>query len=135
MVNLMYRLTNSLFFDVPLLYYTNLNSSIICFLFSGDIYLSLSISISFPSVFKCNSFEAFWEDLFETLVILSAILLPMKWPVVSAVFWIALFEAVFIASGVDFLVLSRSFWLYLPLNFLATLVTCVAIFLAKDRNP
>ena len=109
MVNLMYRLTNSIFFDVPLLYYTNLNSSIICFLFSGDIYLSLGISISFPSVFKCNSFEAFWEDLFKTLVILSAILLPIKWPVVSAVFWIALFEAVFIACVVDFLAVSRSF--------------------------
>ena len=35
-------LTNLLFFDIPLLYcYTNLNSSIICCLPSGDMYLSL----------------------------------------------------------------------------------------------
>ena len=52
------------------------------------------------------------EGFFETLVILSAILLPIKSPVASAVFWIALFEAVFIASVVEFLALSRSFWPY-----------------------
>ena len=39
---------------------------------------------------------------FETLVILSAILLPIKSPVASAVFWIALFDAVFMESVVDF---------------------------------
>ena len=41
-------------------------------------------------------------DFLETLVILSAILLPIKSPAASAVFWIALFESVFIASVVDF---------------------------------
>ena len=40
----MYCLTNLLFFDIPLLYYVNLNSSIICCLFSGDIYLSFGFS-------------------------------------------------------------------------------------------
>ena len=45
----------------------------------------------------------------ETLVILSANLLPIKSPVASAAFWIALFEALFIATVVDFLGLSRSF--------------------------
>ena len=48
-------------------------------------------------------------EFLETLVILSAILLPINSPVASAVFWIALFDAVFIASVVDFLALSRSF--------------------------
>ena len=48
MVDLMHCLTNLLFFDIPLLcYYTNLNSSIICCLFSGDINLSFGFSISF----------------------------------------------------------------------------------------
>ena len=42
------------------------------------------------------------DDYLEILVILSAILLPLKSPVASAVFRIALFEAVFIASVVDF---------------------------------
>ena len=51
------------------------------------------------------------------LVILSAILLPIKSPVGSVVFWIALFDAVFNASVVDFLAKSRSFWLYLLLKF------------------
>ena len=76
MVDLMYCLTNLLFFDIPL-YYTNLNSTIICCLLSGYIYiyiyiyLSFGISISFSTVFECN--------FFETLAILSAILLPMNY--------------------------------------------------------
>ena len=40
---------------------------------------------------------------FETLAILSAILLPIKSPTASAIFSMALFEVVFIASFVDFL--------------------------------
>ena len=86
MVDLLYCLLNLLFFNIPLLYYyTNINSSVICCLFSGDIYLSFGISTS------------------------SAILLPIKSPVASAVFLIALFEAAFIASIVDYLALLRSF--------------------------
>ena len=79
----------------------------ICFLFSGDMYLSFGISIS-SSFCECNSLG----DFFETLVILSAILLPIKSPVASAVFWIALYEGVFIASVVDFLAVWKMFWLY-----------------------
>ena len=98
--------TNLLFFDITLLYYyTNLNSSIICCLFSGDMYLSFGTCIS--------SFCSSLEDFFEKFTILSALLLPIKSPVASAVFWIALFEAVFIASVADCLALSRSFWPYL----------------------
>ena len=46
---------------------------------------------------------------FDTLFILSAILLPIKSTVASAFFRITLFEAVFMASDVDFLALLRSF--------------------------
>ena len=81
MVDLIYCLTIFLFFDTPLLYYyINLNLSIIICLFSGGIYPSFDISISVSSVFK-----AFCEDFFETPVILSRILLPIKSPAVSAV--------------------------------------------------
>ena len=58
----------------------------ICYLFSGDIYLYFGISISFSSVFEysyteCNSFR-----YFEILLSLSATLLPIKSLVASAVF-------------------------------------------------
>ena len=78
----MWNVTNLLFFDSPLLYnYTNLNSSIICCLFSGDIYLSFGISNSF-SFCECNHLEGF----FERFVIPSAILFPIKSPIASASF-------------------------------------------------
>ena len=82
MVDLACYLTNLLFFDIRLLYcYTNLSSSIICCLSSGDIYpfYGTSVSLLTPSFFvECNSIE--------TLAILLAILLPIKSPVASAVF-------------------------------------------------
>ena len=107
MVSLMHCLRNSLFFDIPLLYYyTNLKSSIICCLFSGDMYLSFGASDSSLASLFCE--HNFAEDFLETLVIFSAILLLIKSPVASAVYWIALFEAVFIATVVDFFALSRS---------------------------
>ena len=70
---------------------TNLNSSIICFLSSGDMYLFLGVAISTSSSvllllynsFECNSVVDFY---FETLLILSAILLPIKSPVASSGF-------------------------------------------------
>ena len=62
-----------------------------------------SISLLASSFFECNSVDhSSVGDFFETLVILSAILLPIKSPVASAVFWVALSEGVFIASVVDF---------------------------------
>ena len=82
----MHHVSNFLFFDIPLLYYhIILNSSIICCLSFGDIYLSFGISLlaSFhDNSGECNSFE----DFLKTLIILSAILLPVKSPVASAVF-------------------------------------------------
>ena len=82
----MHDLSNLIFFGIPLLYYyINLNSSIICCLSFLDIYLSFGISLMTSS--DGNSGECnFFEDFFETLVILSAILLPIKSPVASAVF-------------------------------------------------
>ena len=82
----MYYLTNYLFFDILLLdYYTNLNLSIICCLFSDDIYLSFGIALLAFSV-ECLSFEYNSFGDFEILVILSAILLPIKSSVASVVF-------------------------------------------------
>ena len=84
MVDLMHCLTNLLFFDIPLLYcYTNLNSSIICCLSSGDMYLFLWVVISTSS---SSSSLLLLEGFFETIVILSGILLPIKSAVDSAVF-------------------------------------------------
>ena len=87
MAYLVHCLKNLLFSDIPLLYCNiNLNLSITCCLFSGDVYLSLGVSIS-SSFCVCNFSECdFLEDLFETIVILSAILLPIKSLVVSTVF-------------------------------------------------
>ena len=105
-------------FDIQLLYYyTNLNSSIISYLFYGDIYLSFGISVLSSFVFKCNSFKCNSFGDFETLITWSAILLPIKSPVSSAVFWIILFEAVFIASVVDFLALPKIFRYIYCLHF------------------
>ena len=59
---------------------------------SFGAFISLLSSSSF---FECNSVGSFSEG-FQTLIISSAILLPIKSPVASTVFWIALFEAVFI---------------------------------------
>ena len=67
----------------------------------GDIYFSVSISYSFDS-------ELFFGEFFKTLLILSAILFPIK----SSVAY-----AVSIEYLADCLAWSRTFWLYLPLKF------------------
>ena len=116
---------NLLFFGISLLYYyINLKSLIIFCISYGDIYLFLDIffikSCIFFVSFSAVS-ELFSGEVFETFAILllldlftrSAILLPIKSPFASAVFWIALFEAVLTASVADCLVWSRSFWLHL----------------------
>ena len=64
------------------------------FISSGDIYLSLSISSSFVT-------ELCFGEVYETLVILSAILLPVKSPIASLVFLVVLFEAVLSVSVGD----------------------------------
>ena len=91
MVDLVYCLTSLLFFDIMLFYillyyYTYQNLSIICCLPYGDLYLSFGFSVSHSTVT-----EVFCRDFF---VILLAIELPIKSPVVSTGFLIALFEVV-----------------------------------------
>ena len=102
-----------LFFDIPLsYYYINFNSSIICCLSFGDTYLSFAISLLalfWGMSLEFNSLDFLEFNSVEELVILSAILSPIKCIVPSAVSRIALFEAVFIASVADFLALPTSF--------------------------
>ena len=69
-------------------YHSNLRSLIIFCLSSGDIYLSLGISLSCSSV---SFSKLFWVELLETFVILLAISLLFKSPVASTVFWIFFF--------------------------------------------
>ena len=86
--------------------YINIRSSIVFCLSSGNTYLFLGISLSNPVFFLSllNVSEIFCGELLETFVIESAILLPVKSPVASAVsFLIALFEAVSSASVGDYL--------------------------------
>ena len=81
MVYLLYHVISLLFFDIPLLYYIiyyYINLRYYSF-FCRYIYLSLSISSLFLT-------ELFCGEVIETLVILSAILFPIKSPVASAVF-------------------------------------------------
>ena len=73
---------------LPLLYYyIILRSSTIFCLSSGDIHLSLGISLS-GSVFSVLflTFKLLCDKVFETFVILSVILLTIKSPVASAFF-------------------------------------------------
>ena len=88
---------NLLFFNIPfsLYIYFNLRSSLIGSLFSGDIYLFLSILATNPisSVSLRSISEVFYGEVIETFVILSeydlaiasAILLPIRSSVESAV--------------------------------------------------
>ena len=90
MVDVIHCLTNLLFFDIPLLYYyTNFNSLITCFPFSGDMYLSFGISDSPVASLFCERSStkcSFLREFLEIFVLSSAILLPIESPVASAVF-------------------------------------------------
>ena len=82
MVDLLDHLVNLLFFDIPLLYFIItliLAHQSFSPFYSGDIYLYLNISSPFVS-------ELFYGEVSEALVILTAILFPVKSPVASAVF-------------------------------------------------
>ena len=133
MVDLVYYLTNWLFFDIPLLsYYINLRSSIIFCIPRWDIYLSLGISLSCSVIIISG---LFCGEILQVFVILLAILLPIKSPVISAVFWITFFEVVLSAFVADCLTWSRSFWLYLLLTFLLIFLPIFLLsFLTKDKN-
>ena len=78
---MMHHLTNLLCFGILIFYYyINLNSSIIFCLSCGDIYLHFGISL-LPA-FECGSLA----DLFEILIILSAITLLPRSPLALAAF-------------------------------------------------
>ena len=87
MVNLLYDLICLLFFDIPLLHYGNLRSSVIFCLCAGDIYLSLSLSSL--------------SHLFLTFVIGGGGGGGGGGGVASAVFWVTLFKAVLSSSVAD----------------------------------
>ena len=70
--------------------------------FSGDVYLSLHISLSSPIFSSFFIDELLCGDLFETCNSISAISFPTKSPVATAVFQIALFETVLIAPVLNF---------------------------------
>ena len=84
----------------------NCRSSITLCFCSGDIYLSLGISLS--SSFVTVS-ELLCSEFFEILVIISANLLPIKSLVASGVVWITLLEVVLSASITNCLAWSGSF--------------------------
>ena len=108
MVYLMYHLLDLLFFGIPLLYYVSFNSSIIFCLSLGKIYLSFGISLLISSY-----------DFFDALVILSAILLPIKSPVAFAVSLNIFLQAVLANFLLTSVPLSIKDLLYLSLKFLA----------------
>ena len=104
MVGLVYYLTNWLFIGVLSLTNTSiLNHRQFLCLFSGEVYLSLGISLSFLifSIAFITVSELFCSQVLEAFVILLAILLPVISPVASAIFWIALFAVVLSASVAD----------------------------------
>ena len=101
------RLLNLLFFGIPLLYYASFNSSIIFCLSLGEIYLSFGIPLITSSC-----------DFFDALVILSAILLPIKSPVAFAVSLSIFLPAVLANVLLTSIHLSIKDLLYLSLKFL-----------------
>ena len=128
-----------IFFDITLLYYfLNFRSPIICCLFSGDIHFSFGIFLSRPIFafsFAVGS-RLFFHEVIRTFIILSAILLPIKSPVASAVFFNYSFVSIFSVSVPDRLAWSKRFWLYIVLTFLLIFLPIfLLIFLMKNKNP
>ena len=102
MVDLVYYVTNFFYIDTPLLnYYINFRSSIFLFLYFGDTYIPLGISLScsFLTVFELFCFKAFEMFIFSPVILFIA----------SAVFLIALFEVFLNAFVTYFVALSKSF--------------------------
>ena len=92
---------NFLFYDIPLIYHSNkLRSSIICCLFSEDIYIFVGISIEFSSV--CESVSELVSDAF-VLILLVILYYESNQQFLQLFFSIALFEAVLSASLEDYL--------------------------------
>ena len=129
MIELVYYLTNLLFFYVPLLYYyINLRLSIIVSLSYGDIYFFRYFFI----MFICSSFWIilWWSFLYFCKFISNFITdLPLL-----------LFELLFLkklfSGSVDVSVIKKFFSCIYHLNFyLYFREYFFLIFLAKDKNP
>ena len=128
MADLVYYLTNILFFGIPLLYYyINLRS----WIWKRDI----SFFRYFLVMLICNCFwvvllRSFWDffiSVFTTNQITSCS---------CCFFWIILFEKVLSASVADCLAWPRCSWVYSPLKFsLNILPIFFPIFLVRNKNP
>ena len=82
------------------------------FFVRGGNYVGISLSFSFLTaswIILLRSFKTFVILPSYDLATASTILLPIKSPAASAVFWIALFETNLSPSVADYLVWSRSF--------------------------
>ena len=93
---------------------------IIFFFLRRGNYVAISLSFSFLTaswIILLRSFKTFVILPSCDLATASTILLPIKSPAASAVFWIALFETVLSASVADYLVWSRSFGLICHSSF------------------
>ena len=125
MVESVCYVTNVLFLlqMIQMIQMYHLISSIICCLFL-ELYnlLLFFLSSSIISVSFVTIPEFFWSQVFQTIVILPPVVFPIKSSVVSAVFYAALFELVLNANVADYLIWSKSFWMYLPLKFLLILL-------------
>ena len=115
MADLVYCLSNLLFFDIPLLYYyNNFRSAIIFCLPPGDMYLS------FLSCLFATASELFCCEFFETFVIFFSNFITNQITSYFCCFLNYSFWTSLSTSAADCLVWSRSFWLYLPSKFLLT---------------
>ena len=108
--------------------YITTSSTILSF-FSGDLSLGISLTCSIISASFVTVSELFCGEILRSLVILSAIFLPIKSPLVSAVFGVFAFGAVLRATLVDYLA-----WWRLRLYLLFSLIFLL-IFLAKVKHP
>ena len=128
MADLVYYLTNILFFGIPLLYYyINLRS----WIWKRDI----SFFRYFFVMLICNCFWvvllwSFW-DFFISVFTTNQITRCS-----CCFFWIILFEKVLSASVADCLAWPRCSWVYSPLKFsLNILPIFLPIFLVRNKNP
>ena len=100
-------------FDISLLKYVNLSSSLISFLFSEYIsYFRYFFIILICNCFWISSLWIFWNFRISVSDFITNQITCYYY------FWIALFEGILNESSTDCLAWSRSFWLHLPLKLL-----------------
>ena len=133
MFDLVYYLVNLLIFAISLLhYYINLKSSTIFCLYSGDIFLSLCISLPNP-IFLLH-FQLPLNYLWHFLNFISDFITNLITSCFCC-FWIACFEIVLSASVEYWLAWLRNFGVYLQLTFLFIfLLIILPIFCGMRQN-